>query len=159
MSAFNLSTGARLWTRGSAAGTPVVGGGRIFVSCDLGFCSYDRAGALRWSYPDGRAPAAYAAGTVYVACGATELCALNARTGSLLWDNEGFGASWTSFVVAGGIVYASSSSETVAFDAASGVNLSATYGAFMGGGTEPHPVVVGGRVFLRSNNRLYVYEL
>ncbi len=88
LTALDPTTGARLWTKGSATGDPTLGDGRVYVDCDKGICSYNQSGTLRWSFASGRGEVALANGTVYVACNATDLCALDGTTGALKWSAD-----------------------------------------------------------------------
>lgn len=156
LTALDAVTGARLWTVGSGIGAPTIGGGRIFVACDAGVCAFNRAGAPKWSYAGGSGEVAYANGSVYMGCEPTAVCAVDARTGLLRWSLPMFNQP-LSFIVAGGIVYASTGlfGGVQRITEATGADL----GSFFPSNQPSSPVVVNGRIYLISENRLYIYEL
>ena len=157
LTALDPSSGRRLWTKASATGAPSLGLGRAYVGCDRGICSYNQAGDLKWSFAQGNGKIAIANSTVYVACTGTSLCALDGKTGALLWSTVlGVrGKQVTSITVAGGIVFAGTAGSIEKVDAATGDYL----GSFGPGTPRTGPVVANGRVYIVSKRRLFIYAL
>jgi outer membrane protein assembly factor BamB len=161
LTAINANTGARLWTKGSATGDPSVAGSKIYVACDLGVCAYNTSGVLRWS-TEGSAGAevAIANGKAYMTCDTESLCAVNATTGAFAWKTDLSTLIYPQIdvyspVVAGGVVYVGTSSCCVAaFDAATGAYLWT-----MGPPGVRNPIVLNGKAYFVSENRLYIYGL
>jgi outer membrane protein assembly factor BamB len=118
------------------------------VSCDKGLCVYDTLGRFKWSYAGAGGQIAVANGKVYTGWDVSDVCALNATTGALVWRFDGE-SQVLSATAAGGIVDVRTPGVVGSIDAASGAFLSdgAPFADGFGPPGTEAPVVVNGRVY------------
>lgn len=138
LEAFDASSGSLLWAfpmgypgyqHVENSGDPAAANGIVYANntADTLFAVNENTGALEWLYPSsaGFTPC-ISNGVVYVSLGTTKgVVALNASTGSLIWNNTGTvnAANSTIYgpILAGnGMIYVCSSYSVNAYDAATG---------------------------------------
>ena len=155
ISASNASQLTNAWTNNYTApiySTPIVAGGRVFISADKLYALDATTGATLWSssYTPFGSPVVDA-GIVYVA--SIQLYALKASTGALLWSDPLAGNGvLSSPTVANGVVYIDSfNGPLYAFNARTGKQLWANTGC----NCTVTPAVANGLLYIGSGNVLY----
>ena len=165
VAAVDARTGAVLWkvklAGGGTESSPVLSAGTLYVLAYGSLIAFDATtGRIRW-HTDGLgghydATPAVADGRVYVASRIpSQVAAVDAKTGAVLWTTPVDQDLWSSVSVANGVVYAGGDA-LYAFDALTGQVLWTTdVGQYF---TEP--IVVGGRLYYSAgDNRVYAYGL
>ena len=154
--AYNVETGAFLWTYPHATSSPAVKDGVVYVNDSINLDALDaRTGELLWKYTitttgTTNAPPTVADGRVFIGAGDGTLYALDAASGEFLWSNRTFSQIFGAPAVANGIVYTCSGfhdgyqSYCYAIDETSGGGL---WSYFVDGLILGSPVVTNGLVF------------
>jgi outer membrane protein assembly factor BamB len=165
VAAVDARTGATVWkvklALGGTESSPVLAGGSVYVLAYGSLIALDTAtGRIRW-HTDGLgghydATPAVADGRVFVASRIpSQMAAVDAQTGAVLWTTPVDQDLWSSVSVATGVVYAGGDALN-AFDASTGQVLWTTnVGEYF---TEP--IVVDGRLYYSGgDNHVYAFGL
>jgi outer membrane protein assembly factor BamB len=155
--AYNVETGAFLWTYPHATSSPAVKDGVVYVNDSINLDALDaRTGKLLWKYTitttgTTDAPPTVADGRVFIGAGDGTLYALDATSGKFLWGYySGAGQIFAAPAVANGVVYscpgyqAGYSSVCYALDERSGSPL---WSYAVDGFVLGSPAVIDGLVF------------
>jgi outer membrane protein assembly factor BamB len=167
--AFGLK-GNAVWQTGSLSSAdfsmPAAEDGLVVYPGGSGLAALSaRSGRIVWTRPDAgeveRAPAV-SHGIVYAGnADGGYVRAYDLRTGSLLWESDaGLGESWSSPVVADGVVwFASEEGAPVAVKQRDGAVLWTGPKLWIGEMVNPSVAVVGGQVYVAGQHGLHVFAL
>jgi outer membrane protein assembly factor BamB len=138
-------------TGGAVEGSPVVVGGKVFVSSTDGVLhAYDAtSGAFLWATQVGgslHGTPAVGDGRIFVEYGPDRLYALDAETGEILW-NTNAGGDFHSPAFSDGVVYSYGQQNLFAVNAATGATMW-SFGTNCGGCAGSQPTVADGRVYV-----------
>jgi outer membrane protein assembly factor BamB len=167
--AFGL-TGTALWQTGSLSSSdfsmPAAADGLLVYPGGSGLTALDPAtGRVVWTLPEAgeveRAPAV-SNGIVYTGnADGGYVHAYDLTTGSLLWESDaGLGESWSSPVVADGVVwFATEEGAPVAVAQSDGTLLWTGPKLWVGEMVNPSVAVIGGQVFVAGQHGMHVFAL